>query len=73
MGLGGSASDGDGLPGCCAGCRQEMADQPSLRPLEGSPIFANGQSARPLVEGTVPRPPVPGTPIDGVAVRRLSW
>lgn len=38
------------------GCRQEMADQPSLRPLEGSPLFPKGQSALHLVEGTVPRP-----------------
>jgi mono/diheme cytochrome c family protein len=38
------------------GCRKEdMADQPRYDPLEHSDFFADGQSARPLVEGTVPR------------------
>lgn len=44
-----------------SGCRKEdMADQPRYDPLEHSDFFADGQSARPLVEGTVPRghPPV---------------
>jgi mono/diheme cytochrome c family protein len=35
-------------------CAQQMGSQPHLRPLEQSPVFANGQSARPLVAGTVP-------------------
>src|SRR5260370_42568956 len=38
-----------------AGCRQQMAHQPAYRPLEPSPFFADERSARPLVEGTVPR------------------
>jgi mono/diheme cytochrome c family protein len=37
------------------GCRQKMAEQPRYDPLEPSEFFAAGQSARPLVEGTVPR------------------
>jgi mono/diheme cytochrome c family protein len=32
-----------------------MASQPSYRPLEPSTFFANGQSSRPLVKGTVAR------------------
>jgi mono/diheme cytochrome c family protein len=41
---------------CALGCRkQDMAEQPSFRPLEPSSFFVNGMSARPLVEGTVPR------------------
>lgn len=38
-----------------AGCRQQMADQPKYTPMEASRFFADGQSARPLVPGTVPR------------------
>jgi mono/diheme cytochrome c family protein len=38
-----------------AACRQEMADQPRYDPLEASKFFPDGQSARPLVEGTVAR------------------
>ncbi len=38
-----------------AGCQQQMADQPAYRPLEASSFFANGQSARELVPGTVAR------------------
>lgn len=38
-----------------AGCRQDMHDQPKYEPLEASEIFANGASARPLIEGTVAR------------------
>jgi mono/diheme cytochrome c family protein len=39
-----------------AGCRkEEMADQPRYDPMEQSGFFADGQSARPLVEGTVAR------------------
>lgn len=38
-----------------AGCRQDMHDQPKYEPLEASPIFADGASARPPVEGTVAR------------------
>jgi hypothetical protein len=43
------------LFGVAAGCRQQMADQPRYDPLEPSDFFADGQSARPLVENTVAR------------------
>jgi hypothetical protein len=36
-------------------CQQEMARQPSYRPLEPSEFFPDGRSARPLVDGTVAR------------------
>jgi mono/diheme cytochrome c family protein len=32
-----------------------MHDQPKYEPLEASTLFANGQAARPLVEGTIAR------------------
>jgi len=38
-----------------AGCRQDMHNQPKYRGLRPSTFFANGSSARPLVEGTVAR------------------
>lgn len=38
-----------------AGCRQDMHDQPKYRGLRPSAFFADGSSARPLVEGTVAR------------------
>jgi cytochrome c5 len=38
-----------------AGCRQDMQDQPKFKPLRPNPMFDDGGSARPLVEGTVPR------------------
>lgn len=37
----------------CGGCAQQMGKQPNVRPLERSSIFPDGQSARPLVTGTV--------------------
>ncbi len=37
------------------GCRQDMHDQPKYEPLEASPLFRNGASARSWVEGTVAR------------------
>ncbi len=40
-----------------AACRQDMQDQPRYEPLEPSRFFADGQSSRPLVEGTVSRVP----------------
>lgn len=48
------------LAACCllflgVGCRQQMADQPPHKPLDVSPFFEHGQSARPLVPGTVAR------------------
>jgi hypothetical protein len=38
-----------------AGCQQQMAVQPSYKPLDPDSFFADGRSARPLVEGTVAR------------------
>jgi mono/diheme cytochrome c family protein len=38
-----------------AGCQQQMADQPSFRPLEPCEFFDDGRSARPAVPGTVAR------------------
>jgi mono/diheme cytochrome c family protein len=38
-----------------AGCRQDMHNQPKYRGLRPSLFFEDGSSARPLVEGTVPR------------------
>jgi mono/diheme cytochrome c family protein len=38
-----------------AACRQDMHDQPKYTPLTPSVFFADGRSARPLVEGTVAR------------------
>lgn len=37
------------------GCRQDMHDQPKIKPLRQSEIFADRRSARPLVPGTVAR------------------
>lgn len=37
------------------GCHTDMRDQPRYEALEASTFFADGQSARPLVEGTVAR------------------
>ena len=45
-------------------CQQEMARQPSYRPLEPTDFFDDGRSSRPLVEGTVPR----GRPLEGSAI-----
>jgi mono/diheme cytochrome c family protein len=36
-------------------CSQQMSNQPKYEPLEPSSFFDNTTSARPLVEGTVPR------------------
>jgi hypothetical protein len=41
--------------GVLAGCRQDMHDQPRYEPLEASPFFTDGRSARLPVEGTVAR------------------
>jgi mono/diheme cytochrome c family protein len=43
------------LAAAVTACRQDMHDQPKYRPLRGSELFADGRSARPLVEGTVAR------------------
>lgn len=40
---------------CLPACQQEMAKQPSYRPLRSSSFFTDGRSARPLVEGTIAR------------------
>ena len=44
---------------CCllslSACRQDMHNQPKYRPLRASAFFADGSSARPLVEGTIAR------------------
>lgn len=37
-----------------AGCVQQMGVKPNVRPLAESSAFPNGQSARPVVPGTVP-------------------
>jgi mono/diheme cytochrome c family protein len=37
------------------GCRQDMQDQPKYKYLRASEFFADGRSARPLVENTVAR------------------
>jgi cytochrome c553 len=37
-----------------AGCHLDMWDQPRYKPLDASALWADGMSARPLVEGTVP-------------------
>jgi mono/diheme cytochrome c family protein len=36
-------------------CRQDMHNQPKYKPLRGTAFFADGASARPLLEGTVAR------------------
>lgn len=38
-----------------AACRQKMANQPRYDPLEPSPFFQDGMSARPRIAGTVAR------------------
>ena len=38
-----------------SGCRQDMHNQPKYRGLRASALFADGSSARPLIEGTVAR------------------
>jgi mono/diheme cytochrome c family protein len=37
------------------GCRQDMHNQPKMRPLRASSVFPDRRSARPLVPGTVAR------------------
>ena len=38
-----------------AGCRQDMQDQPRMKPFRSSTFFRDGISSRPPVTGTVPR------------------
>jgi mono/diheme cytochrome c family protein len=40
---------------CVAGCHRDMRDQPRYEAQEESAFFANGQSDRPLIAGTVAR------------------
>lgn len=44
------------------GCSEDMRDQPRADALEASAFFADGASARPPVEGTVPRHPLEPPP-----------
>jgi mono/diheme cytochrome c family protein len=37
------------------GCHRDMVQQPYKKPLQASPIFADGAASRPLVAHTVPR------------------
>jgi mono/diheme cytochrome c family protein len=37
------------------GCRQDMQDQPRMKPFRSTSFFSNGLSSRPPVAGTVPR------------------
>ena len=39
----------------CIGCRQDMQDQPKIKPLRGASFFGNGLASRKPIEGTVPR------------------
>jgi mono/diheme cytochrome c family protein len=41
--------------GLLVGCQQKMANQPSYKPLDPASFFPDGQSARPLIPGTVAR------------------
>jgi len=36
-------------------CRQDMHNQPRYKSLAGTEFFGDGRSARPMIEGTVPR------------------
>jgi len=36
-------------------CRQDMQDEPRYKPLAASAFFADGRSARPMIDGTVAR------------------
>lgn len=46
-----------------AGCNQQMALQPKLKPQEPTEFFADGRSTRPLVEGTVARGALGADPV----------
>ena len=68
---------------CCllmvSGCRQDMHNQPKYRPLRASPLFADGSSARPAIDGTVARGALQEDEafftgkVAGVAVRELPF
>jgi mono/diheme cytochrome c family protein len=44
----------------CAGCRQDMHDQPKVMPQSASAFYPDGRGARPLIDGTVARNAVLG-------------
>lgn len=46
------------------GCRQDMFNQPKVRPLQASTFFADGRASRPLVEDTVARGTIGGELFD---------
>ena len=43
------------LFGVSSGCRQDMQDQPKMKPYRGTTFFADKLSARQPIEGTIPR------------------
>jgi mono/diheme cytochrome c family protein len=47
------------LGACCllvfSGCRRDMQNQPKMKPYRTTTFFGDGLSARPPVEGTIPR------------------
>jgi mono/diheme cytochrome c family protein len=60
------------------GCRQDMHDQPRIKPLGANSFFADGQGARPLPAGAVARGDLrenrefwTGTNADGVPLQAL--
>jgi mono/diheme cytochrome c family protein len=58
-----------------SGCQQEMAKQPTYRPLQSSTYFADGMASRPLVPGTIHRDAPLGTEnwaVDVTAAERAA-
>lgn len=60
------------------GCRQDMHDQPRIKPLGANAFFADGQGARPLPAGAVARGDLredhefwTGTTVDGVPLQTI--
>lgn len=62
-----------------AGCRQDMHDQPKLKPLRESDFYSDRRSARPPVEGTVARGHLDADPllatgmVDGKPATEFPW
>ncbi len=50
-----AALAGLGITILVGGCHLDMYDQPKYKPLSSSTFYADGQSSRPLIEGTVAR------------------
>lgn len=48
-----------------AGCRQQMADQPYSKPLQGNSFFDDGMASRPVEPGTVARNAMEGNDFAG--------